>query len=163
MLRAVPAALVVLAALGLGLWLASLGFAQRAEVLASEGWTTTRGVVVTADVTTHHARKGSRAWWNPVWSYRYEVNGKAYVGTSSLSAAARVTPFSNPEDAQQAANARPVGAEVAVQFDPQQPEVSLLDRRDDVSSAWLMLVTGAAVVLTALGGGVVLARRVRRS
>ena len=119
---------------------------ESSRALAANGWPTTKGVVQSSEVALVKGGKGDGHV--PAVTYAYSVSGVSYVGdrihfrdVSEM-----------PEQAERAVASFPVGAEVAVHFDPDEPSKSLLrPGLYSYSFTWLGLSLAAIVV----GSGIV--------
>jgi len=115
---------------------------------AAQRWPTAQGVI--NDATVVLQGYGRSAYWLPAISYAYSVTGRefvggrirfGYIGTRGRGAAERmIAPY-------------PVGSVVAVRYDPQDPQSSVLEA-DRVTSNYLIGAICGAVVL-ALGLAIV--------
>ena len=134
---------VVLILAGIGL----VAFMRRRHALvrASRAWPVVPGTVLESEVRRYgHSVETGRRYY-PAVRYRYEVEGRSYVGKrlyfdemawSSRSSAARL------------AHKHPPGATVTVRYDPDDPARALLE--PGLSGAGNYGVLGCALVLVGL-------------
>jgi hypothetical protein len=90
---------------------------------ASEGWPTTTGVVTHSEVARDHDSDGTM--YRPDVEYEYTVDGQDYVG-NTITVGAKVS-TNVAGGAQKKVNEYPVGKEVKVHYDPDDPAESCLE------------------------------------
>jgi hypothetical protein len=118
------------------------------KAIASIGWSTTEGVVISSEVREECCGEDTEGWW-PSVSYQYSVSGAEYV---SDNIEVQDVGSSNTDSfAQEVIQRYPVGKRVQVYYNPQDPAVSVLEPgipNNDVGF-WGVLIVAV------IGGGVV--------
>jgi hypothetical protein len=142
---------VFVAALGIVALLWGLSVRSRANTLvaAAGQWPTAPGTMIAAEVLKGGTSRNPT--YTPAVRYEYEVGGRKYVGDrlrpGYLTVGWRGT-------AERMIQPYPVGAAVAVRYDPDDPGSSLLELQTS-SSPMVAVVLGAVLIL--MGGGIVVA------
>lgn len=114
------------AALGIGIPLTVLGMSRLVTGLRSRGWPTTTGVVTSTGVKTEGGGDDSPLKYVPELRYEYEADGQSYV--SGRYSFGRIPSFGNRSEAESWLETNyPVDAEVAVHYDPDRPDRSVLE------------------------------------
>jgi hypothetical protein len=117
-----------------------------------QAWASTKGLIQTIRVESTSWKDHTN--WYPVWTYTYVVDGMLYrAGSTDLKAHYRVTVFPS---ADAAAKLRPVGTEVAVFYDPNHPQHSVLDRSEMSDMDWEVTLLTLLFPLIPLGGAAAL-------
>ena len=140
---------------GAGIWAYLEGTRTVEMAEASEHWATVEGTITAAaldertSTTTSHdrfgtiSRKTSTRYVADV-SYAYAVRGTEYEGaTISFSASSS---FDQPQEAQAVLDGYPVGAVVAVHYDPSHPERSVLEPGSE-GVGWLRILGLALIAI----------------
>ncbi len=99
----------------------------RARIAA--GWPTAKGTVLSSGVGTSYASYGA-FFYAPRVSYRYEVGGVAFEGSSIQSTRAA---YASEQQALAISARFPASAEVIVHYDPQDPSAAMLDLGNDAA------------------------------
>ena len=100
----------------------------------AQGWPATKGLILSSEVRNAHDENG----WYATIIYRYEVSGRAYE--SSRIAVAVEHGDQSFQTQQQLAARFPVGAEVLVYYDPENPtDAALIKGHPRTSSPSLFL------------------------
>jgi Protein of unknown function (DUF3592) len=118
---------VILAVVGGAFWFANQNKKKREA--AAAGWNSVEGEIVSAEVRRTHDNDsdgGPSYIYEPLVAYRYTVNGEAFSGSRVNFSAAR---HQFPKKAEEVVARYPVGAKVAVYFDPANPRDSVLERQ----------------------------------
>lgn len=147
---------LILLAVGVGVtvW----GIAVVRNAMASSSWPTVTGTVTASDVERQRSRSGTRrnrrkTSYRANVAYEYSVDETKYA-SDQVSFGEYAS--SNPNFAQQIVNRYPKGKRVEVHYDPQQPEVAVLEPGASWSSFFplgfglIFSVVGAALCITAL-------------
>lgn len=131
---------LLFSALALGLIIFGL-FTLR-ETSRSRGWVGTSGRVILSNVSTFTS-KGTTTY-RPMVDYSYSVDGTLFTSSRitfhSLASRDRRT-------AAQMAARYPVGMNVPVLYDPQNPEQAVLERGND---PWLLILAGGVFAMLAV-------------
>ena len=98
------------------------GFGNRSLASESKTWPTAPGVIVTSTVVEEFSRKSSA--WELRVTYSYTVAGTSYTGDVVRSGD---LDYSDREGAEAKLAAYPVGATVAVRYDPDSPGRAVLE------------------------------------
>ena len=95
---------------------------------AERTWPTTDAIIVHSHIETT-SENATR--WTPVWDYSYTVNHDRYIARSTdLIGGFAQTWYEAREQAEDAADDRPIGTHTIVFYDPENPGQSVLDRSD---------------------------------
>jgi hypothetical protein len=110
-----------------------------ARVRASVGWPTVTGRVERSEAEYGMGLYGG--YWRLALAYRYTVGGREYEGDRLLFATLR---FNRKDVAERLADKCPAGADVTVNYDPNDPVTAVLDASDELAwndawRAWLLL------------------------
>jgi len=100
-----------------------------ARAAASRQWPVTRGKILSSEVTWTLAGRGGIMYGAKV-SYRYSAAGRYFENNAIQAAPAN---FYDREIAKDIAARYPVGADIDVHYDPEDPSESVLDSSDDNS------------------------------
>ena len=92
---------------------------------AAQDWSSTMGVVITSTVQVKRSYKSRSEI--PVVVYQYQVNGKPYTG-QVIKAGEQFFSVRIYGDAQKTIARYPVGAQVMVHYNPENPQESALER-----------------------------------
>ena len=112
---------------GLAAWLLIPGVRELKQGLASRGWPSIAGKIVSRTVV-HIApmdTRRSRSSYRPVLEYSFEVLGKSYAGTHRVFGDEAIA-YGSPEKAQAIIDGYPPQREVQVYYDPTNPETAVL-------------------------------------
>lgn len=117
--------------------------------LQSSRWPTVKGSVVSATIETEHSQDSpGAAFYTPRVTYRYEVAGTPYEGTK-ISAKSYGT--GNREEIQKIVDQYQRAPEVSVYYNPQKPEISLLQTGVGFVSFLPIIIGTLMVVISVLG------------
>ncbi|TDU66137.1 uncharacterized protein DUF3592 [Prosthecobacter fusiformis] len=137
-----------------------LGWGYYSKMKTSESWPVAAGKVLHSEVAEARTRAGATTrMYEARVTYEYEVDGQTYKGDQI---GFMDGSSSNRSDAAVIVNARPVGKEVPVYYDPANPHEACLERKTG-KLPWLMMGGGGLGLLfgarlLVFGGG----RRTRR-
>lgn len=126
----------------------------QSAVDASRGWPTATGRVVSAEVKQKLSKVGSQLQpeYVPVIVYDYSVAGQVYRGNVVHVGISPAYSYLRTErDAQAYIDKYPVGAEVAVAYNPADPASALLEPGGGARQG--TVVRWCAVAVTAIGAG----------
>jgi hypothetical protein len=141
--------LFILVFAGAGVFLIYQSIRSRQKAEASQGWPATSGQITDAGVGHHTSTDsdGDRSdHYTPKVSYTYPVSGQTYEG-SKIGFGMQQS-FGNPGKAQAALARFPVGAQVPVYYDPNNPAEAVLERKAGGST--VSLVLGIVFLLVSL-------------
>lgn len=137
---------VVLVGVVGALWAGRRYARGKANVAAAQHWLTAPGKVIETNVRRHGVSGGRNAWYTPEIAYSYSAQGSERRGS-------RLTfgmPTARTRGGGEAMLARyPVGAEVQVRYDPDNPDESVLEPGKVAGN---LLFAAAACVALCLGG-----------
>lgn len=140
--------LYLLIALG-GLGYAGLGFVSLSEATQNERWPTVEGQIVTNEVQEHERKRSDGSTfktYKAVAGYRYEINGKFYLGANlSLHPAERTlkgVALTELEPYQ-------IGTKIKVYYNPNDPNQAVL-RSSDTVGAYQAISAGLCIGLVCL-------------
>lgn len=140
--------LLLLIAIG-GLAYAALGFLSLSEATQNERWPTVEGQIVTNEVQEFERAKGDGSTYKTykaVAGYRYEVNGKFYLGSNlSIHQAERTL----KGVAETELEPYQVGTKVKVFYRPDDPNQAVL-RSSDTVGAYQAISAGLCIGLVCL-------------
>jgi hypothetical protein len=120
-----------------------------------QAWPSVTGKIQTARVES--TRSKGRAYWYPVWSYSYVVDGTPYsAGNRDLQGRFAIASFNSEVSAIAAAALRPIGADITVFYDPSAPQHSVLDRRTMSPLDWEFTLLTLLFPMIPLGAAAVL-------
>jgi hypothetical protein len=108
---------------------------------SSTSWPTTQGEVVYSSIEQHmdsDSDGGTSVTYKAKVVYNYQVGGQALVGDRRRFLE---TSSNNARRAQEAINRYPVGAQVMVYFDPNNPQVSVLEPGAGVGGLIALVIT----------------------
>lgn len=144
-------------ALVAGLALLGWQWVARGEASATLQWPVTKGKIVSSQIEEKqvYRRKRLRQVFEPQLEYSYQVDGRDHVGT-------RIDYFEdhdyeNQEAAVAMGDKYPVGKEVNVSYDPQDPASSVLEPGVTGSNAtlsWVMIGLGGFLTLVGVVGSI---------
>jgi hypothetical protein len=137
--------------LGIGFFLLSRALQHRRMAAAAVQWPTTEGTVITAKVVKHTSKSDDEFdSYTPKVRYAYAVNGAHYVSDLVRIGLADIG-YIREQQARDHLARYPVGATVAVRYDPQEPELAVLEI-GQVGAARYLLAGGllAAVGIAAV-------------
>lgn len=142
----------------IALLLAVIGWFQARGARAAKKWNSTQGQVMESSVEQYSYRDGeggSSIAYRPHIIYSYRVNGREYVGERLNFGSGFHTSIRSM--ATNKANQFPNGANVAVYYNPQDPNDAALEKTSPASRV-LYIVAGimAAVALATCAGGLLL-------
>lgn len=117
-------------------------------------WPTVQATIVRSEIVWS---EGDPVNWSPVWQYDYTVNHERYIVQSTdLTGGFSQTWFKTREQAEDAADGRPIGEHVMAYYDPDDPSQSVLDRQDptlnvgELSAAVICLLFAVSIGLAGL-------------
>jgi len=116
--------------IGLGLYLVISNIKARKKADASQNWPSVPGTITTAEVKksiSHDDDNNEIINYYPFVEYTYQVAGRQF-SAKRLSFGALVAP-KNPAVVQEKLQKYPVGGQVAVFYDPQNPSDAVLERQ----------------------------------
>ncbi|HKZ43467.1 MAG TPA: DUF3592 domain-containing protein [Anaerolineales bacterium] len=116
--------------LGLGLYLVISNIKSRQKAEASQNWPSVPGTITTAEVKksiSHDDDNNETINYYPYVEFTYQVAGQQF-SAKRLSFGAQVAQRS-PAPAQSTLQKYPVGGQVAVYYDPQNPSDAVLERQ----------------------------------
>jgi Protein of unknown function (DUF3592) len=123
-----------------GSWfMLSYGIPMQRLAIASKTWPTVPGTVMTADVARSTSRTGDV--FDPHVTYAYVVDGESYFGQIVRSGG---FDYGDRARAEAKLAVYPVGAVVAVRYDPNRPSRSVLESGGGGDS-WLLVGAGIAM------------------
>ena len=128
--------------------------ADESKLEAVKSWPSTTGTIEFSQVKMKHRAMGPRLLWmsEPVVEYRYEVDDKLYRGTRIWfrhSVTAEAIRVGDREfQADEVVERYPIGAEVAVYFNAEDPEDAVLELHVGASSRFLSYVS---IVVAGMG------------
>ncbi len=126
LLGAICAAVVpILVIVGLGIFLYRRSKMRDAAKQSAQDWASTMGAVISSMIQVR--RTGNSRSEIPVVVYQYQVNGKPYTG-QVIKAGEQYFSVRLYGDAQKAIARYPVGAQVMVYYNPENPQESALER-----------------------------------
>ena len=115
----------ILILVGLGIFLYRRSKMRDAAKQSARDWSSTMGVVITSAVQVKRGYKSRSEI--PVVVYQYQVNGKPYTG-QVVKAGEQFFSVRIYGDAQKTVARYPVGAQVMVHYNPENPQESALER-----------------------------------
>jgi len=129
----------------LAVGLAILGFGGRSYMLSkqAEGWPTTPGTILTSEFQTNSDDDGDT--YAAKVTYRYSPDGYERTGDRI---AFGYTASSSRSFHQEIYDALPVGAQVAVRYDPEKPDRAALSYGVNQSIIFMLLFGGVWTVFT---------------
>jgi hypothetical protein len=139
-------ALVVMCFFGMSLINAAFQMKKATEEI--QNWPSVPATIEGQEVYQRPPGKTGPTWWAPTWSYSYEINGKV-IHSHSTSAEYAYALASKPrrEEAQAELEQRPIGSHVTAFYDPEHPELSVLDKRADGQTLrYLFLMLGILIL-----------------
>lgn len=125
----------------------------------ARGWPTADAEILSSDVERVFVgrRKGGHAWF-PRIRYSYTVEGRTYsgsrVGVAEDSLLVRFKFDSggyNHKNATAIANRYPVGAQVAVKYNPEHHEEAVLDANMSATTTYFLVIGGIALLVGLIG------------
>ena len=139
---------------GIGLILVIMAFISRKRARTAQGWPTTMGQVLSADIQEHRSYDNddhqTRYSYEPVVQYTYAVEGRSYSGN-------RIGFGANSFDhrtAQSKVAAYIPGAGVTVHYNPEDPAKAVLETNASGSNIFLIVgIIFAVIGLMAVCGG----------
>ena len=111
---------------GVGYYLYKRNQQSMAHRQASQNWASATGTVLMSSVQTSYSGTGGSSIY-PVIVYQYEVNGKMYQ-SQNLRAGDEFLKVNIPSQAQKTVDKYPIGKQVTVYYDPNNPAESALER-----------------------------------
>lgn len=140
LLGAVCGGLFILGFAGAGVYLIYRSRQSKQKAEASQNWPSTRGQVTKAHVqqSYHTDSDGDRHYfYSPVVEYTYEVGGQVYTGRTIRFG---FNPsFGSEAKAQAALASYPVGAQVTVYYNPDNPAEAVLERKASATNTGMIL------------------------
>jgi len=132
--------LFILGFAGAGIFLIYRSWQSKQKAEASQSWPSTRGQVTMARVQ-HNVSTDSEGdrhdYYSPLVEYTYEVGGQAYTGRTIRFG---FNPsFGNEAKAQAALASYPVGAQVTVYYNPNNPAEAVLERKASATNTGMIL------------------------
>jgi hypothetical protein len=130
----------ILAFAGLGAFLIYKSVRNRKKADASQSWPATSGQITAAHVSHHTSTDSdgdSSDYYTPKVSYTYQALGQEYQG-DKIGFGFQVS-YGSPGKAQAILASFPVGGQVAVYYDPNNPAESVLERKAGGSTLTLVL------------------------
>ena len=121
------------------------GFELRDRARGMAAWPSVRGRVTGGAVVANSTFDDGSPAYYPVISYQYEVAGKEYQGKRRTLVNVGVGGVLRGA-AQQVVARYPVGSEVTVFYDPEDPGEAVLERTSPVAGPILLFALGAALV-----------------
>lgn len=140
--------------IGLGLYLVISNIKARKKADSSQNWPSISGTITTAEVkkSVSHDDDGDETInYYPYVEYTYQVAGKQY-SAKRLSFGAQVAP-NNPAPVQEKLQKYPVGGQVAVYYDPQNPSDAVLERQAGGFKMGLIIGIVCLVISLCIGCG----------
>lgn len=134
----------------LGAGVLSWGYHMYHKTEEAKAWPTTTGRVITSEVKS----QGSTRMYKPAVQYGYTVGGKNYL-SSHVSFAEYSS--SHPSRAQSIISKYPVGATILVHYQPQNPDLAVLDP-GDMGGIYIPFVIGSFFMLFSVVGLIQLTR-----
>jgi hypothetical protein len=137
---------LMVAAIGIAIFL--LGFFQLRKSRAAASWPTALGTIQKAEMQVDRdTDPESTATLVLRLEYRFQASGREYAG-------ARIrfdeTRYPSSKAAQKALSQYPVGGQVQVFFDPQNPAECVLQKKN--SAGFVFLAVGAIIIIVAVAG-----------
>jgi hypothetical protein len=136
---------------GFGLLMLLFFYAARRSAKAAATWPSVRGKIVKSEVEEYQERDdddGRTTWhtaYRPAVEYAYAVNGREHRGNQINHA---MTVSAGRGYAEKVAAKYPVGSEVDVHYDPNNPSTSALRTAGGAGATWIIF--GAALIVFAL-------------
>jgi ABC-type multidrug transport system fused ATPase/permease subunit len=144
----------VVAAAGIGILMLMMFYAHWRTAKGAQSWPTIAGKVVRSEVESYEERVGDKGslsrFYRPVVEYAYTVNGQDYRGNQIKLMA---TSAGNESWAAKAAARYPIGRDVTVSYEPENPGNAALEVSRS-SAWWLLLLAAGAFALAAWQAGV---------
>lgn len=119
------AILPIIILVGLGIFLYRRSKMRDVAKQAAQSWSSTMGTVIASTIQVR--RTGKSRSEIPVVVYQYQVNGKPYTG-QVIKAGEQFFNVRLMGDAQKTIARYPVGAQVMVHYNPENPQESALER-----------------------------------
>ena len=154
--------LLAFAFLVIGPYMVYLGISPYLEDSEMGDWASTPGSIVASEVQSEYVQgRGGKIWhYYPAYQYTYEVNGVIFEDASR----APTGDFSTEEGAQEYLDEHPIGSQVEVYYDPEEPSDSVLDRSDfDMMEQLPFFVAGSIMLLFGAVVSITILRRLWRT
>lgn len=150
---------VALLGLALALWARRAHGRAAARATAAQHWRTAPGTIIAADAALRgSALRSSRyAYWEPVVAYAYVVQGRERQGGCLAFGSLRTK---TEGGARRLIAPYPVGSQIEVRYDPDNPDDSVLDPRKPGAKLLLGAIAGVGLCLAGLAIVVLAARGV---
>jgi hypothetical protein len=143
--------LAALVFLSIGFFLLSKAIQYRRQAAAAVQWPVAAGTVVAAEVIKRISKSDDELdSYIPRVSYAYAVNGGAYEG-NLIRIGLEESGYIREQQARDHLARYPVGATLAVRYDPKKPEIAVLELGQVGAARYLL----AGVLLAAVGVGAV--------
>ena len=130
--------LIVLSGLGV-IWGVNIYITEK----NAKNWPTTIAIVKESRVFESKAKNGVS--YCPKWSYEYYLNTEKY--SSSRNAFGFFSCFNNRKKAELELNSHPVGSEVQVIYNPDDPNHAALQLSSSGSVYWMLILVGGLCIL----------------
>ena len=110
---------------GIGYFIYRRSKMKDAAKLEAQSWSSTMGVVISSTIQVRYTSRSRSEI--PIVVYQYQVDGKSFQG-QTIKAGEQFLNIRLYGDAQKTVDRYPVGAQVMVYFDPENPAQSALER-----------------------------------
>lgn len=111
---------------GVGYYLYKRNQQSSAQRQSAQNWASTTGTVLMSSVQSSHSGSGGHSTY-PVIVYQYQVNGKTYQ-SQTLRAGDKYLKVNVSWQAQETVDKYPIGKQVTVYYDPNNPAECALER-----------------------------------
>lgn len=120
----------------IGLAVVGFGLRQFRTGFGSRNWPTVDATVTAASVSVKGGGEDTSTRYVPEFHYEYDVDGAAYVGSRYSFGGSEDPSFGSREEAREWIDEHcPVDAEISVHYDPERPDVSVVE-----PGAWRSLI-----------------------
>ena len=133
-----------------GIGVSILGVQTTQKSIASDNWPQTQGTIITSDIETHktHTKHGYSYTYGPEIVYTYSVNGQSYTANKvSYSTGSS----SDVSYAQKIVNTYPVGTQIPVFYNPENPTEAVLEPGSNTMT-YFPIIFGIVFIAVGIGG-----------
>jgi hypothetical protein len=134
---------LMIGVVGLAIFLIGLFLVRKSQAAGS--WPSTTGTIIQTAIEQRDSGDPESASLGLVVGYRFQIAGRNYSGS-------RIrfdeTMYSTTKQAQAALSRFPVGGQLPVYYDPQNPENCTLQKSN--RSGWILLTIGAVIMLASI-------------